>query len=108
LTAIACVGKNSLRGARVRNMKKAKITSACECQARLGAELNENKQVIAGFARDLRRKQTLPAPAHSIRAHERIFDVAWACPFCTRNTLRPFDTSALAWTPVEATQPAAR
>jgi hypothetical protein len=108
LTANAGIGKNPLRGVARFNMKKAKITSACECQARLTAELNEHKQVIAGFARDIRRKQTLPAPAHSIGAQHAIFDVAWACPFCTRNTLRPFHTSGLAWTSADANPAAAR
>ena len=108
LTANAGIGKNPLRGVACFNMKKAKITSACECQARLIAELNEHKLVISGFARDIRRKQTLPAPAHSIGAHQEIFDVAWACPFCTRNTLRPFHTSGLAWVSTDTTQPAAR
>ncbi len=78
-------------------MKKATITSVCECQARLSAELDENKQVIAGFATDLRRRKTTIAPAHSIGGAKETFDVAWLCPLCVRNTLRTFSASGLAW-----------
>jgi hypothetical protein len=78
-------------------MKKAKITSVCECQARLLAELDENRQVIAGWAKDIRREQTLNAPAHTIGGRHASFDVAWFCPFCVRNTLRSFDAGGLVW-----------
>jgi hypothetical protein len=79
------------------NMKKATLTSVCECQARLYAELSEDKQVILGWAKDVRRKKVATAPAHSIDSDRPIFDVAWSCPFCTRNTLRSFDTGGLAF-----------
>jgi hypothetical protein len=78
-------------------MKKATITSVCECQARLSAELDENRQVIAGFATDLRRRKTSIAPAHSIVGQHEIFDVAWFCPLCVRNTLRSFSAGGLHW-----------
>ncbi len=78
-------------------MKKATITSACECQARLGAELDENRFVLRGWARDRLRKRELPAPAHSIDASEEVFEVGWLCPFCNRNTLRSFDRGGLAY-----------
>jgi hypothetical protein len=78
-------------------MKKATITSVCECQARLSAELDENRQVIAGFATDLRRRKTSIAPAHSIGGQHETFDVAWFCPLCVRNTLRSFSASGLSW-----------
>ena len=78
-------------------MKSATIYSVCECQAGLGAELDEHKFVTRGWARDPRRKTEAKAPAHSIGAERERFEVAWLCPFCVRNTLRLFDTSALAW-----------
>lgn len=78
-------------------MKKARIASACECQARLGAELDEDKCVIRGWAKDPRSGATLPAPAHTIGAGNIRFQVAWFCPFCIRNTLRSFDTEGLGW-----------
>jgi hypothetical protein len=78
-------------------MKKATILSACECQAQLGAELDEHKHVLSGWAHDLRRKKRELAPAHAMEIERQRFDVAWLCPFCTRNTLRSFDTSALAF-----------
>jgi hypothetical protein len=84
-------------------MKKATISSACECQARLFADLDEQKQVISGWARDIRRKQTLTAPAHTIGAQGERFDVAWSCPVCIRNTLRTFSSSGLAWRDAEPT-----
>jgi len=78
-------------------VKRATVLSACECQARLGAELDEHKHVVRGWAQDLKRGKAETAPAHSIGADEDRFDVAWLCPFCIRNTLRSFDRSALAW-----------
>jgi hypothetical protein len=78
-------------------MLKAKIASVCECQARLHAELDENKQVITAWARDPRGKTVLNAPGHSIGGQNPLFDVAWLCPFCVRNTLRTFDTGGLSW-----------
>jgi hypothetical protein len=81
----------------VKPVKKAIIYSRCECQARLGAELDENKHVIRGWAADIRRRQEEPSPAHSIGADRAKFDVGWLCPFCVRNTLRSFDSGGLAW-----------
>lgn len=78
-------------------MKRARIFSACECQARLGAELDAHKAVVKGWATDLRRHKNENAPAHSIHPEQTRFDVAWLCPFCTRNTLRSFETSGLVW-----------
>jgi hypothetical protein len=75
-------------------MKKATIFSACECQAKLGAELDEQKAVMHGWA-SLRRQRHERAPAHSISPERSRFEVAWLCPFCTRNTLRVFETSGL-------------
>jgi hypothetical protein len=76
-------------------MKTAIVLSPCECQTQLGAELDEHKHVVRGWAQEPRRKQTEPAPAHSIHAEREQFQVGWLCPFCTRNTLRSFDTAGL-------------
>jgi hypothetical protein len=78
-------------------VKTATIHSVCECQARLGAELDEQKQVVRGYAKDIRRRDTRIAPAHSIHPERDRFDVGWFCPFCVRNVLRSFSTSALAF-----------
>jgi hypothetical protein len=78
-------------------MKTATIQSVCECQAVLGAELDANRLVMRGWARDRGRGREDRAPAHSIGASAHRFDVAWACPFCVRNVLRSFDGSALVW-----------
>lgn len=81
-------------------MKVAKVHSRCECQAHLSAELDEQRVALRGWAVDARRLQ-LPAPANSIGAERERFDVGWACPFCTRNTLRSFTASALVFRDVE-------
>lgn len=78
-------------------MKTATIQSVCECQARLGAELDEQRQVLRGWAKDIRRRETQSSPAHAIHPDRDMFDVAWFCPFCIRNTLRSFDASGLAY-----------
>jgi len=78
-------------------VKLASVQSLCECQARLSAELDENKHVHHGWATDLWRGKTRVAPAHSIQPAELRFQVAWACPMCGRNTLRSFETSGLRW-----------
>lgn len=78
-------------------MKKAQIVSACECQARLSAELDEARCVLGGWAKDRRTGARLPAPAHSIGGDRPQFQVAWLCPFCMRNTLRSFDAEGLSW-----------
>jgi hypothetical protein len=76
-------------------MKTASVISRCECQATLGAELDENRVVVHGFARDPRRNRELPAPAIVTHSSGERFDVGWYCPFCIRNVLRPFDASSL-------------
>lgn len=78
-------------------MKLATVHSACECQARLSAELDENKHVHRGWATDLGRCKTRIAPAHSIHPASERFQLGWACPMCGRNTLRSFETSGLVW-----------
>jgi hypothetical protein len=78
-------------------MKIATIRSVCECQARLEADLDENRHVLRGSARDARRGRVETAPAHSIGADRAQFQVAWLCPFCIRNQLRPFDAGGLSY-----------
>jgi len=85
-------------------VKTATISSSCECQARLFADIDENKQALRGWATDRRRGKTRPAPAHVMRQHGEHFDVGWFCPFCIRNTLRSFHTGGLAFR--EPTTPA--
>jgi len=75
-------------------MKVATVHSRCECQAHLSAELDEQRVALRGWAVDA-RKQQLAAPANAMGAARERFDVGWACPFCTRNTLRSFTSSAL-------------
>jgi len=77
-------------------MKVARIHSVCECQARLGAELDEQRTVLRGWVRDARGRE-LPAPANAIHSQREHFDVGFACPICTRNVLRSFSGSALAF-----------
>ncbi|HLV22588.1 MAG TPA: hypothetical protein VKZ49_16970 [Polyangiaceae bacterium] len=86
-------------------MKQATVYSRCECQAQLVAELDENRHVLRGYAVDVYRKQRLPAPSQSLRAHAPRFDVAWFCPFCIRNVLRSFDAGGLAYRKVPEAQP---
>jgi len=69
------------------------IQTVCECQALLEAQLNDQRQVLRGFAsRGISRE---PAPANSVGAGDERFDVAWKCPLCGRNTLRTFHRGAL-------------
>ena len=78
-------------------MKKTTISSVCECQAPLRADLDEHRHVLRGWATDPRRRHPLVAPAHAIGIDARQFQVGWQCPFCTRNVLRSFDSDGLAW-----------
>ncbi|MFO7178132.1 MAG: hypothetical protein DIU78_005450 [Pseudomonadota bacterium] len=78
-------------------MKIATVRSVCECQARLGADLDERYVAIRGWAKEPRRGRELPAPANTIGAGQARFDVAWMCPVCTRNVLRSFEASGLAF-----------
>ena len=78
-------------------VKRATVRTVCECQARLGAELDERCQVIRGWAVERRTGQLLVAPAHSIGAEAPKFQIGWACPLCTRNLLRSFDAAGLSF-----------
>jgi hypothetical protein len=76
-------------------MRTAVVQSVCECEARLGAELDEQQRALRGWARQ--RARELSAPANTMNSQSNAFQVGWACPFCTRNTLRSFDSSALVY-----------
>lgn len=64
------------------------VTSKCECQATLTAQLDDKRHVVSGHAARPGARET--APAHSIGASHDRFDIGWLCPFCGRNTLRSF------------------
>jgi hypothetical protein len=83
-------------------MKSATVRSRCECQATLVAELDEERRVLRGVARDSRGRERL-APATAMHVKNGRFDVGFFCPFCTRNTLRSFDAEALAYGEQRAT-----
>ena len=57
-------------------MKKATIYTACECQARLGAELDEQRHALRGWAKDPRKKQQLKRE-HLLRAWVRLKEQGW-------------------------------
>jgi hypothetical protein len=76
---------------------QATIQSRCECQAMLSASLNQQRYVLSGWATEPRRRRQESCPAHSIDADKEVFQVAWLCPFCGRNTLRVFYAGALAF-----------
>jgi len=76
---------------------QATIQSRCECQASLSASLNQQRYVLSGWATEQRRRRQESCPAHSIDADKDVFQVAWLCPFCGRNTLRVFYAGALAF-----------
>ncbi|HEX3596835.1 MAG TPA: hypothetical protein VHU80_17115 [Polyangiaceae bacterium] len=78
-------------------VKTATIHSVCECQNRLGAELDEQRRTIKGWARDRRSGRVLVSPAQSIHPEAEMFEVAWSCPFCTRNQVRLFDADGLSF-----------
>ncbi|HEX6275963.1 MAG TPA: hypothetical protein VFZ53_23140 [Polyangiaceae bacterium] len=83
-------------------MKTAIVESRCECQAKLSAELDEERRALRGWARDSRGRERL-APATAMHAGNGRFDVGFFCPFCTRNTLRSFESEALAYSESRAT-----
>ena len=76
-------------------MKIATVYSVCECQARLGAEIDESHVVLRGWARDPRHGEEATSPANGLHPSGARFEIGWSCPFCTRNTLRSFEGTAL-------------
>jgi hypothetical protein len=77
-------------------MKSATIESKCECQAKLFAELDEERRALRGWAKDSRGRER-SAPANAMHVEGGRFDVGFMCPFCTRNTLRSFEAETLAF-----------
>ena len=79
-------------------MKIARVESRCECQAQLVAELDEARSVVRGFVSDRERGRELSAPANATKKiDDKKVDVGWACPMCTRNTLRTFNVETLSY-----------
>jgi hypothetical protein len=78
-------------------MKTAAVQSRCECQATLGATLDEGRRVLSGWARATSGGRQELAPAHCIGAAGERFDVSWLCPCCGRNSLRSFEAGALSF-----------
>lgn len=74
-------------------MSRYIVSTRCECQAFLSAELDEKRQPLAGWA--MRGGARESAPAHSIHAELDRFDIGWLCNYCGRNTLRTFYAGAL-------------
>jgi hypothetical protein len=74
-------------------MSRYIVSTRCECQAFLSAELDEKRQPLAGWA--MRGGARESAPAHSIHPELERFDIGWLCNFCGRNTLRTFYAGAL-------------
>ena len=77
-------------------MKSALVESKCECEAKLVAELDEERRVLRGTAKDSRGRERL-APATAMHSQNGRFDVGFMCPFCTRNVLRSFEADGLAY-----------
>lgn len=75
-------------------MKSAIVSSVCECQARLGAEIDEEHNVLRGWMRDL-RGHTEAAPCTRAAGDGERLHLNWLCPYCGRNTLRSFAVEAL-------------
>ncbi|HZF55468.1 MAG TPA: hypothetical protein VE093_42755 [Polyangiaceae bacterium] len=80
------------------------VSTRCECQAILSAELDEHRYTLSGSA--YRGGVKEPAPAHSINPSHDRFDIGWLCNFCGRNTLRSFYAGALVRVREPATPPA--
>ena len=74
-------------------MSQSGVSTRCECEATLGASLDEKRHVLSGWA--THRGDRERAPAHSIHADNDRFDIGWLCPFCNRNTLRTFHVGAI-------------
>lgn len=81
------------------------VSTRCECQALLSAELDEHRYTLSGWV--YRGGVKEPAPAHSINASHDRFDIGWLCNFCGRNTLRTFYVGALRRLKEQTSPPAA-
>ncbi|MBI4951371.1 MAG: hypothetical protein HY908_05020 [Myxococcales bacterium] len=69
------------------------ISSCCECEAVLGANLDEKHQVVEAWAKTAFARES--APAHTVGGAGERFDLGWHCPFCGRHTLRSVHEGAL-------------
>ncbi len=78
-------------------MKTASVQTVCECQARLGAELDEQQLALRGWARCRHEQHAKAAPVTHMKGGGGNFQLGWACPCCGRNTLRSFHASALVY-----------
>jgi hypothetical protein len=74
-------------------MSRFTVSTRCECQANLTAELDERRHALEGWA--YRAGVRERAPAHSIHPELERFDIGWLCNFCGRNVLRSFYAGAL-------------
>ena len=83
-------------------MSAYQIQSACECQALLGADLDEHRNVVTGWVSLNGERE--PAPANAVAPSKARFDVVWHCPICGRNTLRSFFEGALQRLPSDASE----
>ncbi len=78
-------------------MKTAIVNSRCECQATLGAELDEHRHIISAWAQKPGADRAENAAATSIGSEKERFDIGWSCPLCERNVLRSYTASGLVW-----------
>ncbi len=76
---------------------RATVSSPCECQAQLFAELDTACLVARGWAVPRRGGSPEGAPAIFLGAGQGEFRIGWHCPFCWRNVLRTVGESALLW-----------
>ena len=81
------------------------LTSHCECQATLGARLDEQRLVLDGWCTRHGAREKAQAMSLGASATAERFDVSWHCPRCGRNSLRTFHEGALIAVPAPAEPP---
>ncbi len=81
------------------------LTSRCECQATLGARLDEQRLVLDGWCARRGVREKAQAMSLGASATAERFDVSWHCPRCGRNSLRTFHEGALLAVPAPAEPP---
>lgn len=67
-----------------------RISSHCECEATVSAELDVCHRARFGWAVHPLGGDRVPCPAISVRFDPAQVEVSWLCPFCGRNLLRSF------------------
>lgn len=77
-------------------MNSARVSTSCECQASLFAEVDENLNVIGGVCEDSRKRQ-IRAPAAKVLSSNGQLGITFSCPVCTRNVLRTFSLAGIAF-----------